>query len=301
MSLPVIIQIAGPTAAGKTALAIEVAKWLDTEIVSFDSRQCYQELSIGVARPSEVELTSIKHHFIASHSIHQPLDAHTYAEQAHSVVKNLFQRFPVVVMVGGTGLYWKSFHEGLDKIPAVDAEIRNQVIEQYEQLGLPWLQSEVSRLDPLFAAAGEMKNPQRMMRALEVFRATGSSILSFRKKETVQPYYSLCPIGLTRSRDTLVELIDQRVEHMFAQGLLEEVRSLEQYATLTPLQTVGYTELFSYLKGACTLEQAKEQIKINTRQYAKRQLTWFKKQDAIEWFEPDQLAAIRSYIKKRIA
>jgi len=301
MSLPVIIQIAGPTAAGKTALAIEVAKWLDTEIVSFDSRQCYQELSIGVARPSEVELTSIKHHFIASHSIHQPLDAHTYAEQAHSVVKNLFQRFPVVVMVGGTGLYWKSFHEGLDKIPAVDAEIRNQVIEQYEQLGLPWLQSEVSRLDPLFAAAGEMKNPQRMMRALEVFRATGSSILSFRKKETVQPFYSLCSIGLTRSRDTLVELIDQRVEHMFAQGLLEEVRSLEQYATLTPLQTVGYTELFSYLKGACTLEQAKEQIKINTRQYAKRQLTWFKKQDAIEWFEPDQLAAIRSYIKKRIA
>lgn len=301
MSLPVIIQIAGPTAAGKTALAIEVAKWLDTEIVSFDSRQCYQELSIGVARPSEVELTSIKHHFIASHTIHQPLDAHTYAEQAHSVVKNLFQCFPVVVMVGGTGLYWKSFHEGLDKIPAVDAEIRNQVIEQYEQLGLPWLQSEVSRLDPLFAAAGEMKNPQRMMRALEVFRATGSSILSFRKKETVQPYYSLCSIGLTRSRDTLVELIDQRVEHMFAQGLLEEVRSLEQYATLTPLQTVGYTELFSYLKGACTLEQAKEQIKINTRQYAKRQLTWFKKQDAIEWFEPDQLAAIRSYIKKRIA
>jgi len=301
MSLPVIIQIAGPTAAGKTALAIEVAKWLDTEIVSFDSRQCYRELSIGVARPSEVELTSIKHHFIASHTIHQPLDAHTYAEQAHSVVKNLFQRFPVVVMVGGTGLYWKSFHEGLDKIPAVDAEIRNQVIEQYEQLGLPWLQSEVSRLDPLFAAAGEMKNPQRMMRALEVFRATGSSILSFRKKETVQPYYSLCSIGLTRSRDTLVELIDQRVEHMFAQGLLEEVRSLEQYATLTPLQTVGYTELFSYLKGACTLEQAKEQIKINTRQYAKRQLTWFKKQDAIEWFEPDQLAAIRSYIKKRIA
>ena len=301
MSLPVIIQIAGPTAAGKTALAIEVAKWLDTEIVSFDSRQCYQELSIGVARPSEVELTSIKHHFIASHSIHQPLDAHTYAEQAHSVVKNLFQRFPVVVMVGGTGLYWKSFHEGLDKIPAVDAELRNQVIEQYEQLGLSWLQSEVSRLDPLFAAAGEMKNPQRMMRALEVFRATGSSILSFRKKETVQPYYSLCSIGLTRSRDTLVELIDQRVEHMFAQGLLEEVRSLEQYATLTPLQTVGYTELFSYLKGACTLEQAKEQIKINTRQYAKRQLTWFKKQDAIEWFEPDQLAAIRSCIKKRIA
>lgn len=301
MSLPVIIQIAGPTAAGKTALAIEVAKWLDTEIVSFDSRQCYQELSIGVARPSEAELTSIKHHFIASHSIHQPLDAHTYAEQAHLVVKKLFQRFPVVVMVGGTGLYWKSFHEGLDKIPAVDAQIRDQVIEQYEQLGLPWLQSEVSRLDPLFAAVGEMKNPQRMMRALEVFRATGSSILSFRKKETVQPYYSLCSIGLTRSRYTLVELIDQRVEHMFAQGLLEEVRSLEQYATLTPLQTVGYTELFSYLKGACTLEQAKEQIKINTRQYAKRQLTWFKKQDAIEWFEPDQLAAIRSCIKKRIA
>lgn len=300
MSLPVIIQIAGPTAAGKTALAIELAKWLGTEIVSFDSRQCYQELSIGVARPSDTELAAVKHHFIASHSIHQPLDAHTYAQQAHSVVKELLQRFPVVVMVGGTGLYWKAFHEGLDKIPAVNAQTRNQVIEQYEQLGLPWLQSELSRLDPLFAAVGEMKNPQRMMRALEVVRATGSSILSFRKKETVQPYYSLCSIGLTRSRNTLVELIDQRVENMFAQGLLEEVRSLEQHASLTPLQTVGYTELFSHLKGACTLEQAKEQIKINTRQYAKRQLTWFRKQDAIEWFEPEQMEEIRSFVKKLV-
>ncbi len=300
MPLPVIIQIAGPTAAGKTALAIELAKWLGTEIVSFDSRQCYQELSIGVARPSDTELAAVKHHFIASHSIHQPLDAHTFAQQAHSVVKDLLQRFPVVVMVGGTGLYWKAFHEGLDKIPAVDASIRNALIEQYQQLGLSWLQSELIRVDPLFAATGEMKNPQRMMRALEVFRATGASILSFRKKEIVQPYYSLCSLGLTRSRDTLVELIDHRVENMFSQGLLEEVRSLEQHASLTPLQTVGYTELFSHLQGACTLEQAKEQIKINTRQYAKRQLTWFRKQEAIEWFEPEQMQEIRSFVKKLV-
>lgn len=300
MPLPVIIQIAGPTAAGKTALAIELAKWLGTEIVSFDSRQCYQELSIGVARPSDTELAAVKHHFIASHSIHQPLDAHTFAQQAHSVVKDLLQRFPVVVMVGGTGLYWKAFHEGLDKIPAVDASIRNALIEQYQQLGLSWLQSELIRVDPLFAATGEMKNPQRMMRALEVFRATGASILSFRKKEIVQPYYSLCSLGLTRSRDTLVELIDHRVENMFSQGLLEEVRSLEQHASLTPLQTVGYTELFSHLQGACTLEQAKEQIKINTRQYAKRQLTWFRKQEAIEWFEPEQMQEILSFVKKLV-
>lgn len=300
MPLPVIIQIAGPTAAGKTALAIELAKWLGTEIVSFDSRQCYQELSIGVARPSDTELATVKHHFIASHSIHQPLDAHTFAQQAHSVVKDLLQRFPVVVMVGGTGLYWKAFHEGLDKIPAVDASIRNALIEQYQQLGLSWLQSELICVDPLFAATGEMKNPQRMMRALEVFRATGASILSFRKKEIVEPYYSLCSLGLTRSRDTLVELIDHRVENMFSQGLLEEVRSLEQHASLTPLQTVGYTELFSHLQGACTLEQAKEQIKINTRQYAKRQLTWFRKQDTIEWFEPEQMQEIRSFVKKLV-
>jgi tRNA dimethylallyltransferase len=256
MSLPVIIQIAGPTAAGKTALAIELAKWLGTEIVSFDSRQCYQELSIGVARPSVAELATVKHHFISSHSIHQPLDAHAFALQAHTVVKGLLQRYPVVVMVGGTGLYWKAFHEGLDKIPAVDASMRNELIEQYAQHGLQWLQSELSRLDPLFAATGEMKNPQRMMRALEVFRATGSSILTFRKKETVQPYYSLCSLGVTRSRATLIELIDQRVEHMFSQGLLEEVRSLEQHASLSPLQTVGYTELFSYLQGDSTLEEA---------------------------------------------
>jgi len=300
MSLPVIIQIAGPTAAGKTALAIELAKWLGTEIVSFDSRQCYQELSIGVARPSVAELATVKHHFIASHSIHQPLDAHAFALQAHTVVKGLLERYPVVVMVGGTGLYWKAFHEGLDKIPAVDASIRNELIEQYEQYGLQWLHSELSRLDPLFAATGEMKNPQRMMRALEVFRATGSSIITFRKKETVQPYYSLCSLGVTRSRATLIQLIDQRVEHMFSQGLLEEVRSLEQHASLSPLQTVGYTELFSHLQGACSLEQAKEQIKINTRQYAKRQLTWFRKQDTIEWFEPEEMQEIRSFVKKLV-
>jgi tRNA dimethylallyltransferase len=300
MSLPVIIQIAGPTAAGKTALAIELAKWLGTEIVSFDSRQCYQELSIGVARPSVAELATVKHHFISSHSIHQPLDAHAFALQAHTVVKGLLQRYPVVVMVGGTGLYWKAFHEGLDKIPAVDASMRNELIEQYAQHGLQWLQSELSRLDPLFAATGEMKNPQRMMRALEVFRATGSSILTFRKKETAQPYYSLCSLGVTRSRATLIELIDQRVEHMFSQGLLEEVRSLEQHASLSPLQTVGYTELFSYLQGDSTLEEAKEKIKINTRQYAKRQLTWFRKQDTIEWFEPEEMQEIRSFVKKLV-
>jgi len=300
MSLPVIIQIAGPTAAGKTALAIELAKWLGTEIVSFDSRQCYQELSIGVARPSVAELATVKHHFISSHSIHQPLDAHAFALQAHTVVKGLLQRYPVVVMVGGTGLYWKAFHEGLDKIPAVDASMRNELVEQYAQHGLQWLQSELSRLDPLFAATGEMKNPQRMMRALEVFRATGSSILTFRKKETAQPYYSLCSLGVTRSRATLIELIDQRVEHMFSQGLLEEVRSLEQHASLSPLQTVGYTELFSYLQGDSKLEEAKEKIKINTRQYAKRQLTWFRKQDTIEWFEPEEMQEIRSFVKKLV-
>jgi tRNA dimethylallyltransferase len=203
-------------------------------------------------------------------------------------------------MVGGTGLYWKAFHEGLDKIPAVDASMRNELIEQYAQHGLQWLQSELSRLDPLFAATGEMKNPQRMMRALEVFRATGSSILTFRKKETAQPYYSLCSLGVTRSRATLIELIDQRVEHMFSQGLLEEVRSLEQHASLSPLQTVGYTELFSYLQGDSTLEEAKEKIKINTRQYAKRQLTWFRKQDTIEWFEPEEMQEIRSFVKKLV-
>lgn len=298
MSLPLIIQIAGPTAAGKTALAIGLAKWLGTEIVSFDSRQCYQELSIGVARPSVAELASVKHHFIASHSIHQPVDAHAYAEQAHAVVKNILQRFPAVVMVGGTGLYWKAFHEGLDKIPAVEATIRNEVIAQYQQQGLDWLQTELRSLDPLFASTGEMKNPQRMMRALEVFRATDHSILAFRKKETATPYYALCSLGLTRPRTQLIALIDQRVEQMFAQGLVAEVQSLLPYAGLGPLQTVGYSELFNFLQGHGTAKEAKEQIKINTRQYAKRQLTWFRRQSSMHWFEPDQLEAIRALVKK---
>ncbi|MBM3412304.1 MAG: tRNA (adenosine(37)-N6)-dimethylallyltransferase MiaA [Bacteroidetes bacterium] len=298
MSLPLIIQIAGPTAAGKTTLAIELAKWLGTEIVSFDSRQCYQELSIGVARPTVAELTAVKHHFIASHSVHQPIDAHAYALQAHAVVKSILERFPTVVMVGGTGLYWKAFHEGLDKIPEVESAIRNEVIVKYQQQGLGWLQAELRSLDPLFASSGEMKNPQRMMRALEVFRATGSSILTFRKKEATTPYYALCSLGLTRPRTQLIELIDQRVEQMFAQGLVDEVQSLLPYADLRPLQTVGYSEIFQFLQGHGTAIDAKEQIKINTRQYAKRQLTWFRRQDSMHWFEPDQLSAIRTRVKK---
>lgn len=296
MSKKVVIQVAGPTAVGKTALAIELAQWLSTEIISFDSRQCYRELLIGVARPSNEQLAAVPHHFIASHSIKENVDATVFATYAKQLVEELFTRQNVVVMVGGTGLYWKAFYEGLDQIPAVDPALRMQLTTDFQQKGIEWLQQTLKKEDPRFAAQGEMKNPQRMLRALEVLRTTGQSILSFRTAQIQKPFFDLIPIGLKAERATLVERIDSRVDAMIRDGLIQEVESLQPFSSYNALQTVGYQELFAYLQNSLLLDQAVERIKINTRQYAKRQMTWFQKQDPINWFEADQFHTIQSYV-----
>jgi tRNA dimethylallyltransferase len=300
MSTKTVIQVAGPTAVGKTAVAIQLAQWLNTEIISFDSRQCFKELNIGVARPSESELQAVPHHFIASHSIHDKVDAASFATYAQDQLNQLFKRYAVVVMVGGTGLYWKAFYEGLDKIPAIDPAIRSQVIEGYQKNGLAWLQEQVLQKDPLFASTGEMKNPQRLMRALEVIEATGQSIFSYREKREHPVTFDLISIGLELPRPQLIERINARVNSMIQQGLVEEVKALYSFSSLNALQTVGYQEIFAFLNQLISVEQAIEQIKINTRQYAKRQMTWFRKQAGIEWFEPAQLGAIKELIKTRL-
>jgi tRNA dimethylallyltransferase len=301
MSKKVVIQIAGPTAVGKTALAIELAKWLGTEIISFDSRQCYQELVIGVARPGQTALTTVPHHFIASHSITENVDAAVFATYANQVLAELFKTKSVVVMVGGTGLYWKAFYEGLDQIPAVDPALRTQLTAAYQQKGIAWLQQALQQEDPNFAAQGEMKNPQRLLRALEVVRTTGQSILSFRTAQVRQPDFDLLPLGLKMERAMLVGRINQRVDVMLQEGLIQEVEALQHFANYNALQTVGYQEIFAYLQKNLTLNQAIEQIKINTRQYAKRQMTWFQKQTSLNWFEPDQFGAIQSFIQSKLA
>lgn len=281
-----VVIIAGPTAVGKTAIAISLAKHFQTEIVSADSRQCFTELNIGVARPSKGELEQVPHHFIASHSIHEPVTAAFFEKYALQKTEELFQKHDTVVMVGGTGMYIKAFCEGLDTIPEIDTATRENIIRNYEEKGLEWLQQQIREKDPEFYQKGETKNPQRMMRALEVVEATGQSILSFHSKEKKQRDFNIIKIGLELPKEELHRNINSRVDAMIRSGLLEEVQSLLAYKNLNALQTVGYAELFDYLDNKLSLEEAIERIKINTRQYAKRQMTWFKKDKEIRWFHP---------------
>ncbi len=292
-----VIIIAGPTAVGKTAVAITLAKHWGTQIISADSRQCFKELNIGVARPSLAELQEVPHHFIASHSIQEDVTAATFEGFALKKTVELFTKHNVVVMVGGTGLYIKAFCEGLDTIPAIDVTIRENIIKQYESGGLDWLQQQVQQKDPAYYAAGEIQNPQRMMRALEVVESTGQSILSFQKGEKVKRDFHIIKIGLELPKEELHRNINTRVEAMLAMGLMDEVRSLSAYRQLNALQTVGYAELFDHLDGETTLQQATDNIKTHTRQYAKRQMTWFKKDKEFLWFHPQELEKIKEHLE----
>jgi tRNA dimethylallyltransferase len=293
-----VIIIAGPTAVGKTAVAITLAKQLQTEIISADSRQCYADLNIGVARPSADELASVKHHFIASHSIQQEVTAALFEEYALKKLSELFIKHEVVVMVGGTGLYIKAFCEGLDIIPPVDAAIREAIIKEYENGGIGWLQKEIAQKDPTFYASGEIQNPQRMMRALEVVESTGQSVLSFRKGVKAQRDFNIIKAGITVPKETLHRQIHTRVDAMMAACLLEEVKSLLPYRHLNALQTVGYAELFDYLDSKVSLQKAVEDIKAHTRQYAKRQLTWFKRDEDIKWFGAGEVGGMMKLVAK---
>jgi len=278
-----VIVIAGPTAVGKTAAAIRLAKHFDTEIISADSRQCYKELNIGVARPSDEELREVKHHFIASHSIREKVTAADFEQYALEKAAMIFRERDHVVVVGGTGLYIKSFCEGMDLIPEVPEAVRSAVIADYEKRGLEWLQEEVKKMDPVFFQTGEIQNPHRMMRALEVVKATGRSILDFRRGIKAKRDFEIQRIALQLPKEDLQRNINIRVDKMMEAGLLEEVRSLLPYQHLNALNTVGYKEIFTHLNGLASLEASIEKIKINTRQYAKRQLTWFRKDPTYIW------------------
>jgi tRNA dimethylallyltransferase len=281
-----VIIIAGPTAAGKTAVAIELAKHFKTEIISADSRQCFKELNIAVARPSEEELQQVKHHFIASHSIQEEVNAAVFENYALEKTNELFQEHDTVVMVGGTGLYIKTFCEGLDEIPAIKPEVRNSIIEEFDEKGLAWLQEEIKLKDPEFYEAGEIQNPQRMMRALEVIESTGQSVLYFRKGKKMKRDFNIIKTGLGLTKEQLHHNINARVDKMIGNGLVQEVKNLQPYQRLNALQTVGYSEIFDYLNGKISLGEAAKNIQTNTRQYAKRQMTWFTKDKEMKWFAP---------------
>lgn len=279
----IVYVVVGPTAVGKTAFAISLAQQLGTEIISADSRQCFQELSIGVARPTPEELAAAQHHFIATHSVTEDLNAGYFEQYALNAAAKIFEQHDAVVMVGGTGLYIKAFCEGIDPMPLIPVKVRSEIIEQYQSKGLIWLQTELKHKDPAFWADAEQQNPQRLMRALEVLRATGRSISVFRSAQKKERNFKVVKIGLEIPMTVLTERINLRVDQMMEMGLLEEVKSVINFRNKSALQTVGYKEIFDYFDGNCTLQEAIQQVKVHTRQYAKRQMTWFKKDPEVQW------------------
>jgi len=281
------IVIVGPTAVGKTNIALQLAQHFSTQIISADSRQCFKELNIGVAKSTAEELALVKHYFINSHSIQDEMNTAIFEKYALKSINEIFKTKDIAIMVGGTGLYVKTFCHGIDEVPNISPEIKEKVIADYEWEGLEWLQKEVEKVDPVYYAKGENKNPTRLMRALEVKLATGRSILDFQTHNKKVRDFNIIKIGLDMPREALYDRINARVNVMMDDGLEAEVKSLEQYKKLNALQTVGYRELFSYLEDDISLEYAVQMIKQNTRNYAKRQLTWFKADEQVQWCDVD--------------
>lgn len=295
-----VVVLAGPTAVGKTAMAIRLAEKLGTEIISADSRQCYRELSIGTAKPSEAELQAVPHYFINSHSITAEVNAAMYEQLALRYADEIFSRQPFAVVTGGTGLYIRAFLEGMDEMPPVPETLRHRLRQQYEEKGLAWLQETLAEKDPAFYATAEIHNPHRLLRALEIFEATGRSIAGFRSNTRRQRDFNVIKIGLQLPRELLHENIHRRVDNMMDAGLVEEVRSVQAFRHHNALQTVGYAEIFEHFDGKLTLTQATEAIKTHTRQYAKRQLTWFRRDAEIQWFDAREADAVENAVLQQL-
>jgi tRNA dimethylallyltransferase len=289
-----LIVIAGPTASGKTAVGIQLARQLSTEIISADSRQFYREMSIGTAKPTTAELAQAKHHFINSHSITDSFNVGDFEQQGLALLNELFKRNNTVVMAGGSGLYIKAICEGFDQLPGVDPAVREQLNLAYAEKGITYLQERLKLADPEYYTQVDINNPQRLIRALEVFESSGQPFSLFRKKDFQQRPFNIIKIGLLHPREKLYERINLRVDQMIADGLVDEVKSLLPYRHLNALQTVGYTEIFDYLDGKTDLPTAIALVKQNTRRFAKRQMTWFNKDKEINWLEPEK---VPSFIK----
>lgn len=284
-----LIVIAGPTASGKTALAIKLAKHYATEIVSCDSRQVFKELEIGTAKPSEQELAEAKHHFINSHSVHENFSAGDFEKQGLLLINTLFQQFDTLIMVGGSGLYVRALCHGLDDFPTVDKSFREQLNQEYALYGLEVLQEELRIKDLEYYNSIDISNSQRVIRALELCRAIGKPISSFRTNQDNKRNFNILKFGVDIPRDVLYDRINKRVDAMIENGLEQEVRELLPIKHLNSLQTVGYKEFFDYFDGELTLSQTIEQIKKNTRNYAKRQITWFNKEPNLFWKTPNDI------------
>lgn len=296
MSKKTLLIIAGPTAIGKTELAIKLANFFSTEIVSADSRQFFREMSIGTAKPTPDELSKAKHHFVDFLPIDHFFSSGDFEKAALRKLEEIFEQHDVAILTGGSGLYIKAVSDGLDSFPDIPEDIRARLNLTLENEGLAVLAEQLQRLDPKYYAEVDLSNPQRVIRALEVSLYTGVPYSSFRSGSSAKRPFEIIKIALELPREELYNRINQRVDQMIESGLLEEVRALVPKKHLNSLQTVGYKELFDYFDGNCTLGEAVEQIKMNTRRYAKRQLTWFRKDLEFQWFSPAEWDKITAYI-----
>ena len=295
-----LIVVVGPTAIGKTALAISLAQFYKTEIISADSRQFFKEMNIGTAKPSTEELASAPHHFVDSHSIQTLFSTGDFEVEALKLMKALFKKHEVLIMVGGSGLYIDAVCEGLDELPEIDLNIREQLNQKLANEGIEAIKNQLQELDPIYYEKVDRANPQRMIRGLEVVLSTGKKLSSFLTATKKQRPFQIIKIGLNTDRAILYNRINQRVDLMMAAGQLEEVKSLIPYRAYNALNTVGYSELFDYLEGKTDLTTAVNMIKQNTRRFAKRQLTWFRRDEDTAWYEPTQLDEILKYLQKKI-
>jgi len=282
---------------GKTDIAIDLALALNGEILSADSRQIYKELNIGTAKPINVQLEAVVHHFINSHSITDRYTVFDYAREAHEILSDLHQRQRNAFLVGGSGLFVNAVVDGLDEFPEVATNIRQELNRELKQEGLQTLFEKLKQQDPVYAEVVDQNNPRRVIRALEICRGTGKPFSSFLGKKAHAHNYSVNKIGLEIPREELYVNIDKRVDTMINQGLVEEARGLYKFREIPAMRTVGYQELMEYFEDKVTLKEAIEKIKRNTRRYAKRQLTWFKKDANIKWFQPTERDQIMEYVK----
>jgi len=291
-----LIVITGPTAVGKTALCLDLATHFGIPIINADSRQIYRELKIGTARPTEEQMQQVKHYFVGTLGLEDYYSASLFEQQVLELLSQLFQTHDYALMAGGSMMYIDAVCDGIDDIPTIDDETRALMKRRLAEEGLEQLCEDLKRLDPEYYEIVDRQNPRRVVHALEICTMTGQTYTSFRRREKRERPFRIIKIGLNREREELYDRINQRVDEMMANGLLEEVKAMYPKRSLNALNTVGYKELFDYLEGRWTLDEAVERIKGNTRRYARKQLTWYKKDEQIHWFHPDERTTIIDYI-----
>lgn len=295
-----LIVVLGPTGVGKSAISVQLASFFHSHIISADSRQFYRELKIGTAVPPEEDLRLIPHHFIQNKSIHDYYNVSDFEVEVLQLLDRLYPQVNPVIMTGGSMLYIDTVCKGIDDIPTVDPEVRKDVINWYEQNGLEALQNKLLEVDPEYYLTADLNNSKRLLHAIEVYQMTGKPISLFRKNTVRKRPFRIIKVGINQEREILYQRINQRVDRMLEAGLLEEVKTVYLHRHLNSLNTVGYKELFAYLDGSCSLDEAVDLIKRNSRRYARKQLTWFRRDQEIRWFEPTQINEIIDYLEQQI-